>query len=124
MRVLDVACGTGVLTLDAADLVKPDGSVVGLDLDPGMLGVAKRKGPHIDWREASADAIPFEDSTFDAVVSQFGLMFFEDRLRGLTEMGRVARPGGRIAVAVWAGSVLHCAPDRRCVVVRAVPPTR
>jgi SAM-dependent methyltransferase len=101
MRVLDVACGTGVLTLAAADLVKPDGSVVGLDLNPGMLEVAKRKGPDIDWREASADAIPFEDATFDAVVSQFGLMFFPDKPLAIQEMLRVLRPGGSLAIAVW-----------------------
>lgn len=101
MRVLDVACGTGVLTLAPEDLVKPDGSVVGLDLNPGMLGVAKRKGPQIDWREASADAIPFEDATFDAVLSQFGLMFFPDRPLAIQEMLRVLRPGGGLAVAVW-----------------------
>ncbi len=101
MRVLDVACGTGVLTLAAADLVKPDGSVVGLDLNPGMLEVAMRKGSPIDWREASADAIPFEDATFDAVVSQFGLMFFPDKPRAIQEMLRVLRPGGSLAIAVW-----------------------
>jgi ubiquinone/menaquinone biosynthesis C-methylase UbiE len=66
-----------------------------------MLGVAKRKGPHIDWREASADAIPFEDSTFDAVVSQFGLMFFPDKPLAIQEMLRVLRPGGSLAIAVW-----------------------
>ncbi len=101
MRVLDVACGTGVLTLAAEDLAKPGGSVVGLDLNPGMLGVAKRNGPQIDWREASADAIPFEDATFDAVLSQFGLRFFPDRPLAIQEMQRVLRPGGSLAVAVW-----------------------
>ena len=101
MRVLDVACGTGVLSLVAADLVKPDGSVVGLDLNPGMLDVGMRKAPHIDWREAPAEAIPFEDASFDAVVSQFGLMFFEDKDRAIREIMRVLRPAGKIAIAVW-----------------------
>jgi ubiquinone/menaquinone biosynthesis C-methylase UbiE len=101
MRVLDVACGTGVLSLVVAEVVMPDGAVVGLDLNPGMLDVARRKAPRIDWREASAEAIPFEDATFDAVVSQFGLMFFEDKARAIREMVRVLRPAGRLAVAVW-----------------------
>jgi SAM-dependent methyltransferase len=101
MRVLDVACGTGVLSLVAADLVKPDGTVVGLDLNPGMLDVARRKAPRIDWREASVEAIPFEDAAFDAVVSQFGLMFVEDKARAIREMVRVLRPAGKLAVAVW-----------------------
>jgi SAM-dependent methyltransferase len=101
MHVLDIACGTGVLSLVAADIVKPSGSVTGLDLNPGMLGVARRKAPHIDWREASAEAIPFDDAAFDAVVSQFGLMFFEDKARAIREMMRVLRPAGKLAVAVW-----------------------
>jgi ubiquinone/menaquinone biosynthesis C-methylase UbiE len=101
MRVLDVACGTGVLSLAAADLVKPDGSVVGLDLNAGMLEVAKRKAPEITWRQASAEAIPFEDASFDAVISQFGLMFVEDKARAIREMMRVLRPAGHLAIAVW-----------------------
>ena len=101
MRVLDVACGTGVLSLVAADLVKPDGSVVGLDLNAGMLDVARRKAPFIDWHEAPAEAIPFEDATFDAVVSQFGLMFFQDKALAIQEMLRVLRPAGNLAIAVW-----------------------
>ena len=101
MRVLDVACGTGVLSLVAAELVKPDGSVVGLDLNTGMLDVAMRKAPQIEWREAPAEAIPFENSTFDAVVSQFGLMFFEEKDRAIREMMRVLRPAGKMAIAVW-----------------------
>jgi ubiquinone/menaquinone biosynthesis C-methylase UbiE len=101
MRVLDVACGTGVLSLVAADSVRPDGSVVGLDLNPGMLDVAMRKAPHIDWREASAEAIPYEDATFDAVLSQFGLMFFQDKAVAIREMMRVLRASGNLAIAVW-----------------------
>ncbi len=101
MRVLDVACGTGVLSLVAADLVKPDGSVVGLDLNPGMLDVGMRKAPHIVWQEAPAEAIPFADATFDSVVSQFGLMFFQDKVLGIREMLRVLRPTGTLAIAVW-----------------------
>ena len=64
-----------------------------------MLDVARRKAPRIDWREASVEAIPFEDAAFDAVVSQFGLMFVEDKARAIREMVRVLRPAGRLAVA-------------------------
>jgi SAM-dependent methyltransferase len=100
-RVLDVACGTGVLAREAAARVGPSGYVAGLDATPGMLVVAKRLTPGIDWRHGLADALPFPDASFDAVVSQFGLMFFPDRERALREMMRVLRPGGRLAIAVW-----------------------
>ena len=99
-RVLDVACGTGALTLAVADRVGPDGSVVGLDVNPQMLVVARRKPTAIEWLEGPAEALPLPDHDFDAVVSQFGLMFFDDRAGALREMMRVLRPGGRLAVAV------------------------
>jgi SAM-dependent methyltransferase len=101
MRVVDVACGTGALTLAAAEAVSPEGSAVGVDLNPGMLVVARRKAPHIDWREAPAEDLPLESGGFDAALSQFGLMFFRDRVAALREMWRVLRPGGRLAIAVW-----------------------
>ena len=107
-KVLDVACGTGVLTREAARCVGPGGAVTGLDRNDGMLAVARRKAPDIDWQLGMAEALSFADGAMDAVVSQFGLMFFEDRRAALREMWRVARPGGRIAVAVWAA--LDCAP--------------
>jgi SAM-dependent methyltransferase len=75
--------------------------VIGLDRNDGMLAVARRKAPEIEWRQGQAEALPFADGRFDAVVSQFGLMFFEDRVLALSEMWRVLRPGGRLAVAVW-----------------------
>lgn len=99
-RVLDVACGTGALTLAAAERVGPAGSVVGLDANPEMLAVARRKPAQIEWLEGRAEALPLPDSSFDAVVSQFGLMFFADKSMALREMMRVLRPGGRLAVAV------------------------
>lgn len=100
-RVLDVACGTGVLARVAAACVGAGGAVCGLDANPGMLAVAARLAPDIDWREGMAEALPYPDQSFDAVVSQFGLMFFGDRLQALREMLRVLVPGGRLAVAVW-----------------------
>jgi SAM-dependent methyltransferase len=99
--VLDVACGTGVLARAAARRVGQGGSVVGLDINDGMLSVAQRAGPQIEWRQGRAEALPFDDDAFDAVVSQFGLMFFEDKAAAICEMARVLRPGGRLAVAVW-----------------------
>ncbi|HEX5078787.1 MAG TPA: methyltransferase domain-containing protein [Geminicoccaceae bacterium] len=99
--VLDVACGTGVLAREAAKRVQPGGEVIGLDRNEGMLAVARREAPAIAWRLGQAEALPFPDGRFDAVVSQFGLMFFEDRGLALTEMWRVLKPAGRLAVAVW-----------------------
>ena len=100
-RVLDVACGTGILARTVADRVGPTGSVVGLDVNKGMLAVAERQAPHLEWQDGLAEELPFDNDSFDAVVSQFGLMFFEDKSRAIQEMGRVLRPGGRLAVAVW-----------------------
>jgi SAM-dependent methyltransferase len=100
-KVLDVACGTGVLAREAAKQVAPAGSVVGFDRNEGMLAVARREAPAIEWRQGLAEALPFADGAFDAVVCQFGLMFFENRTVALKEMWRVLRPGGRLAVAVW-----------------------
>ncbi|HEU4825670.1 MAG TPA: methyltransferase domain-containing protein [Dongiaceae bacterium] len=99
-RVLDVACGTGALTRAALERAGPQGKVVGIDPNQDMLAVARRRNPDIDWREGRAEAIPFPDASFDAVASQFGFMFFEDRAGALREMMRVLRPGRRLAVAV------------------------
>ncbi|HSB36643.1 MAG TPA: methyltransferase domain-containing protein [Thermoanaerobaculia bacterium] len=100
-RVLDVACGTGVLAREVASRTGSPEDVVGLDPSPGMLAVARRLASAVDWREGTAESLPFPDRSFDAVVSQFGLMFFEDRQRAIREMLRVLRPGGRLVVAVW-----------------------
>jgi SAM-dependent methyltransferase len=100
-RVLDVACGTGVLAREVALRVGPSGHTAGLDITLGMLEVAKRIAPAIEWKQGPADALPFPDQSFDAVVSQFGLMFFPDRKKALREMLRVLVSGGRCAVAVF-----------------------
>jgi SAM-dependent methyltransferase len=100
-RVLDVACGTGVLAREALARVGPGGAVAGVDLATGMLAVAREIVPDVDWREGTAEALPFGEASFDAVVSQYGLMFFTDRTAALREMLRVLVPSGRLAVAVW-----------------------
>lgn len=100
-RVLDVACGTGVAARAAVERVGAAGRVTGIDRNEGMLAVARRIAPAIDWQTGLAERLPFEDGAFDAVLSQFGLMFFEDRRQALAEMWRVLKPGGRVAVAVW-----------------------
>jgi SAM-dependent methyltransferase len=101
-RVLDVACGTGVLARAVAARVGPSGAVTGLDINQGMLEVAARLDPTLGWQHGTAEALPFPDHSFDAVVSQFGLMFVPDPALALREMMRVLVPGGRLAVAVWA----------------------
>jgi SAM-dependent methyltransferase len=70
-------------------------------LNEGMLVVAKRKAPEIEWRQGHAEVLPFDSNSFDAVVCQFGLMFFENRRAAIEEMLRVLRPSGHLAIAVW-----------------------
>ena len=100
-HVLDVGCGTGVLACAAAERAGVDGSVEGLDANAQMLAVARRKPCRVQWHHGRAEAMPFESERFDAVVSQFALMFFESKPTAIAEMLRVLRPRGRLAVAVW-----------------------
>lgn len=100
-RVLDVASGTGILAREVALRTGSSGRVVGIDPNPGMIAVAKQLSRAIEWREGSAESLPFPDQSFNAVVSQFGLMFFTDRRLALREMLRVLAPGGHLVVAVW-----------------------
>jgi ubiquinone/menaquinone biosynthesis C-methylase UbiE len=104
-RVLDVACGTGIVARRAARRVAPSGKVVGLDLNEGMLAVARARsaeeGTSIVWKQGDAAALPFADSEFDVVLCQQGLQFVPDKLRALREMCRVAVPGGVVALAVF-----------------------
>ncbi len=100
-RVLDVACGTGVVAREIVSRVGPSGSVSAIDPNLGMLAVAREIEPRVDWREGVADSLPFPSESFDAVVCQFGLMFFPDRRQALLEATRVLKPGGRLGVVVW-----------------------
>lgn len=99
--VLDVACGTGVLARKIAKYVGVNGTVIGLDVNEGMLDVARQKAPHIRWQHGIAEDLPFDNNYFDAVVSQFGLMFFENRQKAISEMLRVLRSNQRLVIAVW-----------------------
>jgi ubiquinone/menaquinone biosynthesis C-methylase UbiE len=98
-RVLDVACGTGIVARGAADRVGT-GSVVGLDLNEAMLGVAQRIRPDLHWRQGDAAALPFGDAEFDVVICQMAMMFFPDPTAALREMRRVVRPEGTVGVLV------------------------
>lgn len=100
-RVLDVACGTGVLARAARDEVGAEGRVVGVDPDPGMLQVAREMDDGVEWKEGRAGELPVDDAAFDRVVSQFGMMFFPDPEAAVREMVRALKPGGRFAIAVW-----------------------
>jgi len=89
----------------AAQRVGATGKVVGLDLNPGMLSVARSlppvSGAPIEWKEGDAVATPFRDASFDVVLCQLGLQYFTDRPRAVREMYRVLVPGGRLALLVW-----------------------
>jgi len=110
-RVLDVACGTGVVARHAAPQVAGTGKVVGLDMNPAMLGVARAlappQGARIEWQEGNAQALPFSDGSFEAVLCQHGLQFFPDRSQAAREMRRVLAPGGRAVAIVLQGLDRH-----------------
>ena len=104
-RVLDLACGTGVIARHAAAIVGSAGKVTGLDINPGMLAVARAlppgPGAAIEWVEASAVSMNIPDASFDVVLCQQGLQFFPDRAAALREMRRVLVRDGRIVLSVW-----------------------
>ncbi len=102
-RVLDIACGTGVVARLASQAVGAAGIVAGLDINPAMLEVArsvKPTGEKIQWHEASAEKMPLPDATFDVVLCQMGLQFMPDKPAALREMHRVLAPGGRLILNV------------------------
>jgi SAM-dependent methyltransferase len=100
--VLDVACGTGIVARTVAERRGTADHVVGIDLNDGMLAVARRVRPDLDWRQGDVADLPFPDGSFDAVVCQMALMFFPDRAAALREMARVVRRGGVVALVVPA----------------------
>ena len=101
--VLEAAAGTGVLTRAMASRLPADARLVATDLNQPMLDYAKARQPdvRIEWKQADALALPFEDASFDAVVCQFGAMFFPDKVQGYREARRVLKPGGRYIFNVW-----------------------
>lgn len=101
--VLDIGCGTGALTREVAKRVAGRGRVTGIDLSESMLGVARQVCPSVTFQQGSAGELPFDTSSFDAVVSAFMLMFVPNPEQAIAEMRRVLRPKGRIVASVWQG---------------------
>lgn len=103
--VLDVGCGTRPATRLAAERVGKSGHVSGLDLNEGMLAVAKRcaerEGHRIEWHKGDVTELPFEDEEFNVVLCCQGLQFFPDKQAALAQMHRVLKSGGRIAASIW-----------------------
>lgn len=104
LSVLDVACGTGVVTRAAGPVLGPTGTIVASDLNEGMLAEARLhnvEGASVEWRQADATDLPFDSDGFDALLCQQGLQFVPDKAAAVAEMHRVLRPGGVAAVSVW-----------------------
>ena len=111
-KVLDLACGTGLTTLAAADSVGPGGSVLGTDLSGQMIAVARQRAAdqhlsNVTFKRMDAETLEFPDATFDVVLCSLGLMYVPDPQRALREWLRVLKPGGRVAIAVW-GKRVNC----------------
>jgi ubiquinone/menaquinone biosynthesis C-methylase UbiE len=103
-RVLDIACGTGIVARLARKRVGAAGRVVGVDASPQMLAVAAKAAPDVEWREGNAAALPLgADDAFDVVTCQQGLQFFKDKPAAAREMRKVLTSSGRLGVAVWRG---------------------
>ncbi|HET7092186.1 MAG TPA: methyltransferase domain-containing protein, partial [Thermomicrobiales bacterium] len=102
-RVLELAAGTGVVTRQLAQTLRPDVAIAATDLNRGMLDQAIAVGVArpVEWRQADALALPFADAAFDLVVCQFGVMFFPDKALAFAEARRVLRPGGQFLFNVW-----------------------
>ena len=103
-RVLEVACGTGIVTRRLLHRLAGQGTLVATDLNEAMIAHARTEvpaDPALEWRQADGTSLPFPDRSFDAVVCQFGLMFFPDKAAGVREAFRVLRPGGTYLLSVW-----------------------
>jgi ubiquinone/menaquinone biosynthesis C-methylase UbiE len=105
-QVLDIACGTGLVSFEAARAVGPRGRVLGIDLSERMIDAAERRARDLSLSNCSfarmdAETLALPDASFDVVLCALGLMYMPDPERALREMSRVLRPGGRLALAVW-----------------------
>ena len=102
-RVLEIAAGTGVVTRALASALSERTAIVATDLNPAMIDRAAKVGTKrpVEWRQADAMQLPFPDATFDAVVCQFGAMFFPEKPRAFAEARRVLRRGGIFIFSVW-----------------------
>lgn len=103
-RVLEVACGTGLVSRRLVARLAGRGTLVATDLNDAMIAYGRARmpaGAPVEWRTADGTSLPFPDRSFDAVVCQFGLMFFPDKAAGVREAHRVLRPGGRYLFNVW-----------------------
>ena len=109
--VLDLACGTGIVMRQLTHALGQQGKLVGLDINPAMLAVARSVVPtdaaKVEFHEGSGTDLPFEDASFDLVLCQQGLQFFPDHAKGLAEIRRVLKPGGRAAISVWRDLALQ-----------------
>jgi len=101
--VLEIAAGTGIVTRILAGLLPPKVSIIASDISPAMLDFAARQTSvgRIVWQQADATALPFADAAFDAVLCQFGVMFFQDKAAGYREAFRVLKPGSQFIFSVW-----------------------
>lgn len=109
-HVLDVACGTGVVSRQAARRVGDLGRVVGVELNPAMLEVARQVSTYyepIEYREGDASSLPVRDGEFDIAVCQHAIMFFPDRDASVREMHRALKPNGRVGVSVFRSAELN-----------------
>jgi ubiquinone/menaquinone biosynthesis C-methylase UbiE len=104
-RILDLACGTGVVAREIVRRLGASATITAVDLNPAMLDVARAaaaaEGATIEWREARAEALPFPDFSFDLVLCQFAMMFFADRRAAAAEMRRVLADAGGALASVW-----------------------
>ena len=110
VRLLEVACGTGISTRHLARALPAGSEILATDLNQAMLDHAAEVNgdlPGVTYQQADAMALPFEDGRFDALVCQFGIMFFPDKAKGLGEMARVLVPGGLMALNVWESFALN-----------------
>lgn len=111
-RLLDIACGPGLLTLEAAEILGREGRAIGIDIADKMIEVARRKAAqqrltNVEFQRMDAEQLEFDDETFDAVTAGLAVFHFPDPERALAEMHRVLKPGGRIALSGWDAGSYH-----------------